>query len=67
MKEIKLWKVIVAVLAVLLVIFIIKLIKGAVTVSTAALNTVLGIVVVVAALLMMISFFFTFKRNRIAE
>ena len=61
MKQIPLWKVLVAVLAVLAVIFVIKLIKGAVTVSAAALNTILGIVVVIVALLIVI-FMLTYAR-----
>ena len=61
MKQIPLWKILVAVLAVLAVIFVIRLITGAIVVTEAALNTVLGIVVVVAALFIVI-FMLTYAR-----
>lgn len=61
MRQVKLWKVIVAVLAILAVVFVIRLITGAIVVTEAALNTVLGIVVVVAALFIVI-FMLTYAR-----
>ena len=61
MRQVKLWKVFVAILAILAVVFVIKLITGAIVVTEAALNAVLGIVVVVAALFIVI-FMLTYAR-----